>query len=89
MIDDRIKTKALQWHASAHGVAGLRSYVTIPCCATVTLNSGLGDQQRFAISGKSFNQNSPERLIKRMADVDRRTAVDPLVVEVVIDADNI
>lgn len=89
VIDDRVKTNCFQWHAGAHGVARLRRNITIPCCAPVILDSRLGNQQRSAIARIGLDQDPAKRLVERVADVDRLTAVDPLVVEVIIDADNV
>lgn len=89
MRDNWIKAYALYGYSGVHSGSDFGVNIGYPIGASFRLYPRFREKERFTISRICFDQNCPERLVERMINVDRRPAVDPLIVMVVVHANDI
>lgn len=89
MIGDRVKANPLERDTGLHGTFCLIRDITVPRPTPLILDAGFCNQNRLAITRVGFGKDPAQRLVAGMTDVDRRPAMDPLVVEIVVDANDI
>src|SRR2546421_6941438 len=89
MIDDWIKTNAFELDALLGGRQRLAAYITQPTRPPIILDSSFGDKERPAIAFVEFNDHIAKGTITRMVRIDECRTQNPLIMNVVVAADNI
>src|SRR5690606_14962100 len=89
VVQHRIQTDTFHRHPALHGQACLLADIAQPVAAQVALGAGFGDQQGPFIALPDFTEDALEGPVVRVAALDGRATQVPLVVRVVVDADDI
>src|ERR1041384_2414307 len=89
MINDRIEANALELNALLRSRQRLAANVTKPTRAPLVLDSRLCDEERTPIASVNFEDDIAKRTITRVIRIDERAAENPLIVNVVIAADDV
>jgi len=83
VVEDWIKTDALDRHAGLTGRRNLMADDPQPSRPQVTLDARLGDEQRPPVALVEGGEQASERPVLRVVNRDRQVAVNPLVVKMV------
>ena len=89
VVKDRVQADTLHRNTKRSSEADFIHYMCEPSRARIALYAGLGDEDRAAVTSVCFCQNPVERLVERMRAIDRRATMDPLIIVIEIDADDI
>ena len=95
MVDDWVKTNTFDGDAhflrTPHFIANIRE----PFGARIAFRAGLGKEKRAMIAAICFFEDKAQRAVLRMRardrefGIERRCAANPLIVRVVVDADDV
>src|SRR3954462_11911402 len=89
VVEDWIEADAVDGDSLASGGCHLVGDVAEPAVAMAVLGAGLGDHQRPAVAFPRLAQDLPEGAVERFPPLDGRPIQNPLVVRVVVEADDI
>src|SRR3954449_3077685 len=89
IVEDRIEADTLDRDAALNGAVNFGAHVVKPGRTARAFGAGFSDQDRSPIALVHFRQHVAERPIGVMPHWARRPAMIPLVVGVIIDADDV
>src|SRR5690606_34338891 len=89
VVQHRIQADALHGQAALQRDTHLFADVAQPVAAQIALGAGFRHQQRPPVALMDFGEDALERPVVRVAALDGRATQVPLVVRVVVDADDI
>src|SRR4051794_4240849 len=89
VVEDRVKTDPLDRHPSLARRRNLMAYYPQPSRTRGALNARLGHEQRLSVALVEGPEQVAEGSILRVINRDRQVAVDPLIVEVVVQPNDV